>query len=70
MKGLSYIIRKKNFGLAKNIVSGINYVFKENDKAIILEDDIIVSPFFLNYMNKNLNIYKNDKKASFFGFSR
>ena len=61
--------RKKNLGLAKNIVSGANKVFKKYKTAIFLEDDIVVSKNFLNYMNFYLNEYKTNKMvASIHGY--
>lgn len=61
--------RKNNYGLAKNIISGINYVFRKENKIIVLEDDLIVDKFFLEYMNKNLDYYKqNHNVASIHGY--
>jgi GR25 family glycosyltransferase involved in LPS biosynthesis len=34
-----------------------------HSQVIILEDDIVVSPNFLEYMNDGLEIYKNDVKT-------
>lgn len=63
------ILRNKNYGLAKNIVNGIDYVLKKENKIIVLEDDLITSKFFLEYMNLNLNNYeKNNKVASIHGY--
>ena len=56
------IERKKNFGLAKNIIDGVTYTFKKEKKAIILEDDLIVNVFFLKFMNSSLNKYIKNKK--------
>ena len=56
------ILRKKNYGLAKNIINGVDEVLKRNTKVIVLEDDIKVSKYFLDYMNQTLNLYKNKKK--------
>ena len=64
------ILRKKNFGLANNFIKGIGYVVKKHGKIIVLEDDNLTSPFFLNYMNEALNLYaKNSKVASISGYS-
>ena len=57
------ILRKKNFGLALNITSGISEVLKKEKLAIFLEDDLIVSRNFLNYMNLNLSKYQKNKKV-------
>jgi hypothetical protein len=68
-KKIEIIERKKNLGLAKNIVKGINKIFKNHEEAIILEDDIVVSSTFLSYMNNNLEIYrKNFNVASIHGY--
>mgnify|MGYP006139742483 CR=1 FL=1 len=64
------ILRKKNFGLANNFIKGIDYVVKKHGKIIVLEDDNLTSPFFLNYMNEALNLYsKNSKVASISAYS-
>ena len=57
------ILRKENYGCKKNIISGINEVLSKNDRAIILEDDLILGKNFLNYMNQSLNRYKENKKV-------
>ena len=54
--------RKKNYGLAKNIMRGVTEVFKKSTKVIVLEDDIKVSKYFLHYMNRSLDIYEKKKK--------
>ena len=54
--------RNKNFGLAKNITSGVSQIINIKKKAIIIEDDLILSKNFLDYMNKCLAKYENKKK--------
>lgn len=61
-KKIKFILRKKNYGFYKNFYSGLNYFFKYEKKGIILEDDLIVSRYFLNYMNDALNKYESNKK--------
>ena len=56
------IFYKTNRGLKKNIIEGINYVFKNHSKIIVLEDDLLVSPYFIKYMNRSLNFIKYKKK--------
>lgn len=55
-------MRKNNMGLAKNIILGVTKVLSIKKKAIILEDDILVSENFLKFMNLCLNKYENKKK--------
>ena len=58
------VSRSKNYGLSKNIINGLNEVFNKYEKAIILEDDLELSPFFLSYMNDALNTYENDNNVA------
>lgn len=60
-KSVNIIEREKNLGLAENIISGLNEVFSIYSSAIILEDDLVVSPYFLRFMNDALNLYENDE---------
>ena len=62
-KNVKIIERDKNLGLANSIISGVTEVINKYGKVIVIEDDLITSPAFLNYMNKLLDIYKNDKKV-------
>jgi len=55
---------KKNYGLSNSIIKGVSHILNKHKKVIVLEDDILVSKFFLNYMNDSLNIYANDKNVS------
>ena len=62
-KKVKFILRKKNYGFYKNFYGGLNYFFKYEKRGIILEDDLIVSKFFLNYMNMALNKYEANKNV-------
>jgi hypothetical protein len=62
-KKVKFILRKKNYGFYKNFYGGLNYVFKYEKRGIILEDDLIVSKYFLNYMNMALNKYESNKNV-------
>ena len=61
-KNKKIILRNKNLGLAKNIISGTSKILSLKGKGIIIEDDIIVSPNFLTYMNLCLEKFKEEKK--------
>lgn len=51
---------EKNQGLAKSIISGVNSLLEDYDRVIVLEDDLLVSPRFLSYMNAALETYQNE----------
>jgi hypothetical protein len=61
-KSIHIIERKENFGLAKNIITGVTEVVNKYGKVIVIEDDIVTSPYFLQYMNDSLLKYKNNEK--------
>ena len=56
------IVNEENKGLKNNILDGIDYVLQENESVICLEDDLVVSKYFLSYMNNALEKYQNEKK--------
>jgi GR25 family glycosyltransferase involved in LPS biosynthesis len=53
-KDVKLRVSNKNQGCGKSITKGITEVLEENQTIIVLEDDILVSPTFLNYMNQAL----------------
>lgn len=63
-KKKSVIIRDVNFGLKKNILEGLKFIFKKYEKVIVLEDDILTSKYFLTYMNEGLKKFKDIKKVA------
>ena len=55
--------RPYNFGLAKSIIEGVTQVLSSYERIIVLEDDLITSPHFLNYMNASLDRFVNDERV-------
>lgn len=49
-----------NKGLANSIIEGVTKVIKKDKKVIVLEDDLLTSPDFLEYMNYGLDFYENE----------
>lgn len=59
-----YIIESKNNkGLAESITKGVSEVVNKYGRAIVLEDDIVTSPDFLQYMNDALSLYDNKENV-------
>ncbi len=52
--------REENYGLTRSIVTGVTQVMEKSGRAIIVEDDILTAPSFLNYMNRALDHFEND----------
>ena len=53
----------KNRGLATSVIYGVSKVLERYDRVIVLEDDLILSPYFLQFMNETLDIYSNDERV-------
>lgn len=60
-KSLQYSFSEKNQGLATSIITGVGKVIDKYGKVIVLEDDLVVMPNFLNYMNQGLDFYKKNQ---------
>lgn len=52
----------KNKGLANSIITGVSKVIEKCGKVIVIEDDLIVHPFFLRFMNEALDFYQGDSR--------
>src|ERR1700748_1259466 len=51
------IARERNVGLAPSIIDGVTRHVQQHGRVIVLEDDILVSPYFLRYMHEGLALY-------------
>lgn len=58
-----YHFAKNNRGLAKSITFGIGTVLGDYDRLIVLEDDLELSPSFLEFMNNALMRYENNENV-------
>ncbi|MDR2507174.1 MAG: glycosyltransferase family 2 protein [Candidatus Accumulibacter sp.] len=56
--------RKDNAGVEKNMIDGITTLLSSNDNIIVLEDDLLTSPWFLRYMNEALGLYADDSRIA------
>ena len=58
-KAVHVVCSEKNKGLRTSIISGATEVINKHGRVIVLEDDLVTSPYFLNYMNKALDKYES-----------
>jgi hypothetical protein len=61
-KKVTVIKREKNWGLANSIIDGVTKIVNEYGKIIVLEDDLVTSPYFLKFMNEALEFYSDDNR--------
>jgi GT2 family glycosyltransferase len=62
-KKITIIKREENWGLANSIIDGVTNIVNEYGKIIVLEDDLVTSPYFLKFMNEALEFYKDEEKV-------
>lgn len=62
-KKISIIERSENWGLSRNIIDGVTTQINIHGTVIVLEDDLVVAPFFLKFMNDALRVYKDEPKV-------
>jgi hypothetical protein len=54
---------KENLGCHRRIKSGLDWVFEQTDRAIILEDDCMPSPQFFSFATEMLEKYAADERV-------
>lgn len=62
-KQITLIERTENWGLARNIIDGVTTQVNRYGKVIVLEDDLVVAPYFLEFMNEALETYKEEPRV-------
>lgn len=55
-----YHFSKTNKGLSNSIIQGVTNTIGQYKQVIVIEDDLIVTPNFLSYMNEALTRYEKD----------
>lgn len=63
-KTIHIVEREKNWGLSNSLIAGITDIVNKYGKVIVVEDDLILSRYFLRYMNDALDKYANNEKVS------
>ncbi len=68
-KKITIEVSESNKGLAASIISGVTKIVNQFGKVIVLEDDLVTSKYFLQFMNDGLSFYeKNDEVISIHGY--
>lgn len=68
-KSVTVVERFENWGLARSVVDGVSAVVNQYGRVIVLEDDLVTSPYFLKYMNDGLDFYMDNQEiASIHGY--
>lgn len=62
-RSVTLVERERNFGLAASIRDGVTRICNERGRVIVLEDDLVTSPYFLTYMNDALDFYTHEEQV-------
>lgn len=60
---ITIIERSENWGLARSIIDGVTTQINRYGRVIVLEDDLITAPYFLQFMNDALECYKDEPRV-------
>lgn len=55
--------RERNLGLAASVIAGVSETIDAHGSAIVLEDDLELSPFALDYFNAALARYREEERV-------
>lgn len=66
-KSVEVLERKENMGLANSVIAGVSRLVKDYKQVIVMEDDLITSPYTLTYFNEALERYRNEDQVMHIG---
>jgi len=62
-RSTNVVERSANLGLANSIMDGVSRLCCERGSVIVIEDDLVVAPGFLEFMNAALIRYRDEEKV-------
>jgi len=62
-KRVSISVNESNQGVPAQVVGNVKKFCDHYGRVIVLEDDLVLSSFFLSYMNKALEVYATQKRV-------
>nr|WP_121270441.1 glycosyltransferase [Pedobacter schmidteae] len=62
-KSVEVVERERNYGLANSVIEGVSRLCTNYGRAIVLEDDVLTSPYSLQYFNDALNKYNDVERV-------
>lgn len=69
-RSVTVVEQSMNLGLARSIVTGVADLTRRFGRVIVLEDDVVPAPYFLQYMNAALDKYEQaEQVVSIHGYS-
>ena len=62
-KSIKIFEHESNLGLGPSIIYGVTKIINEYGSIIVLEDDLVTSPYFLTFMNEALQLYEYEEQV-------
>lgn len=62
-KEVHVIEQPKNKGLAPSVIGGVTEIVNQFERIIVIEDDVLTSRYFLQYMNEGLHFYEREERV-------
>lgn len=62
-RSLQVVEAPANKGLARSVMEGVSEVVEAHGRVIVIEDDAVLSPFFLRFMNDALDRFAADEQV-------
>lgn len=62
-KSVEVIERERNYGLANSVIEGVNRLTSTYGRVIVFEDDVLTSPYTLQYFNDALRKYNEVERV-------
>lgn len=63
-RSVSLVEQERNRGLAESIIAGVTELLEAHDRVIVVEDDLVLSPYFLAFMNQALERYSDEARVA------
>jgi hypothetical protein len=58
-----YLERETNAGLDNSVIAGVTDLCGRHGRVVVVEDDLVVSPHFLEFLNAGLRLYENEPRV-------
>jgi hypothetical protein len=61
--GAFFLEQDANRGVERSIVAGVTQLCDQHGVAVVIEDDLIFSPYFLTFLNTGLRLYQDQPRV-------
>lgn len=63
-RAIDVVERATNLGLSGSVIKGVGECLGEREQVIVVEDDLVVSPQFIEFMSRGLELYQDDERVA------